>query len=130
MFFAAPDSLASNVQDRYQQEFEIIEKFVDGLWQVQRLMAHLPCAMMFDDHDVTDDRNLTAGWEQAAYGQPFFKRIIGNTLLGYLIFQGWGNAPEQFPLELLAWEALTDLQQLLMGQDAVIMVSPAPVFLA
>ncbi len=186
---AAPDSLAPDVLVGYQQELEVIEKFVGGLWQVQRLMAHLPCAMMFDDHDVTDDWNLTAGWEQTAYGQPFSKRIIGNTLLGYLICQGWGNAPEQIsgallervqqvldqpgspdheslldtllrfphwhyqwqtepilivldtrthrwrserglnkPSGLMDWEALTDLQQQLMGQEAVIMVSPAPVF--
>ena len=27
---------------------------------------------------------------------PFSKRIIGNTLVGYWLCQGWGNAPEKF----------------------------------
>ena len=36
----------------------------------------------FDDVlDVTDDGNLTAQWEQAAYQDPLAKRIIGNTLM-------------------------------------------------
>lgn len=39
--------------------------------------------MIFDDHDVTDDWNLTIGWEQAAYSNTFAKRIIGNSLIAY-----------------------------------------------
>ena len=58
-------------------------------------MAHLPVAMMFDDHDITDDWNLTAEWEKTAYEHPFSRRIIGNALMGYLLFQGFGNAPEK-----------------------------------
>lgn len=86
----------------YQREHEALSVFSANLGAVRRVMAHLPVAMIFDDHDVTDDWNLTAAWEQAAYGHPFSKRIIGNALLGYLICQGWGNAPEQIPDELLS----------------------------
>ncbi|MGY5452151.1 alkaline phosphatase D family protein [Agarivorans sp. MS3-6] len=184
-----PEDLLSEHRDNYLKQQQVIAKFSKGLAKVQRLMAHLPCAMMFDDHDVTDDWNLTAAWEQSAYGHAFSKRIIGNALCGYFICQGWGNAPENFSEELLAqvqaslakpgedthlaiiddflsfphwhylwdtqpslivldtrthrwrsernlaspsglmdWESLTNLQQQLLGQEAVIMVSPAPVF--
>ena len=58
-------------------------------------MAHVPSLMIFDDHDVTDDWNLTADWERCAYGHPFSKRIIGNALVAYLLCQGWGNAPDK-----------------------------------
>ncbi len=61
---------------------------------VARAMAHLPCMMIFDDHDITDDWNLSANWEQTAYSHPFSKRIIGNALLAYLLCQGWGNNPD------------------------------------
>ncbi len=37
--------------------------------------------MIFDDHDITDDWNLSARWELTAYGHPFSRRIIGNALL-------------------------------------------------
>ncbi|MCE2571216.1 alkaline phosphatase family protein [Motilimonas eburnea] len=186
---AMPQGLDDAQQQAYTVERDTLRGFVAGLAKVQRLLAHLPCAMMFDDHDVTDDWNLTAAWEQAAYGHPFSKRIVGNALLGYLICQGWGNAPEQFseplmqqvqqvcrrpgtsqhdkliqslldfdrwhyqwptqpalvvldtrthrwrsernlnaPSGLMDWEALTDLQQSLLGKEAVILVSPAPMF--
>lgn len=50
--------------------------------------------MIFDDHDITDDWNLSARWEQTAYGHPFSRRIIGNALIAYLLCQGWGNNPD------------------------------------
>ena len=152
-------------------------------------MAHIPVYMIFDDHDVTDDWNLTRGWEEAAYGHPFSRRILGNAMLGYWLCQGWGNDPDRFPEEwqsrlkefypefdlkehdqmvtalleferwnyslpttpklvvldtrtqrwwsessgakpsgLMDWEELSEMQTELMGEPAVIMVSPAPIF--
>ena len=185
----APGSLSGDERLKFDKDLEIIEDFAAGLPRIRRLMAHIPVAMIFDDHDVTDDWNLTAEWEQAAYEHPFSRRIIGNALVGYFICQGWGNAPENFPASLVEavasglsapgseahdelvdalirfphwhyswptqprlvvldtrthrwrsesatgkpsglmdWEALTDLQQELIGLDAVLMVSPAPIF--
>ncbi len=184
-----PPWLDDEQRAHWQEEQPIIEAFRDGLPDVRRLLAHLPVAMMFDDHDITDDWNLNIGWEQAAYGHPFSRRIIGNALIGYCLFQGWGNAPERFssdlldevqealdspgtpahgdvldrllafdrwhyqwptdppllvldtrthrwrsergvdrPSGLMDWEALTDLQSEILDRDAVILVSPAPMF--
>lgn len=177
---------AFNVQ--YQKEQVVIENFVAGLAQVRRALAHLPTYMIFDDHDITDDWNLTRGWEEAAYGHSFSKRIIGNTLIGYWLCQGWGNAPQKFtplndaisanftdsgikdhdhvvesllswqvwhyalatspkivvldtrtqrwrseskaskPSGLMDWEALSELQQELINEPKVILVSPAPIY--
>lgn len=89
-----PAGLNDEDQARYRKELPLVEGFRDGLGQVARVMAHLPCLMIFDDHDVTDDWNLSAQWEQTAYGHPFSRRIIGNALLGYLLCQGWGNDPD------------------------------------
>lgn len=89
-----PVGLTDKRQARYRQELPLIEAFAAGLGQVARVMAHLPCLMIFDDHDITDDWNLSAQWEETAYGHPFSRRIIGNALLGYLLCQGWGNDPD------------------------------------
>ncbi len=97
----APDGLTDEEQARYQTERPVIEDFVLGLPRVRRLFAHLPVAMIFDDHDVTDDWNLHRDWEETAYGHPFSRRIIGNALLGYFLNQGWGNKPEAFPHDLV-----------------------------
>jgi len=96
-----PEDIPVESRQDYQQEKQFIEKFVASLPNVRRVLAHLPVAMIFDDHDVTDDWNLTLGWECTAYQHPFSKRIIGNALIGYLVCQGWGNSPEKFSDELI-----------------------------
>ncbi|PKH77324.1 hypothetical protein CXF97_25455 [Pseudomonas sp. Choline-02u-1] len=81
---------------RYHLEQTRIDAFKAGLGNVARALAHLPSLMIFDDHDITDDWNLSAQWEETAYGHPFSKRIIGNALIAYLLCQGWGNNPDAF----------------------------------
>ena len=193
---ATTESLGDSYRNEYLFELEVIKEFQQGLSNVARLLAHLPTYMIFDDHDITDDWNLTRGWEEAAYNNAFSKRIIGNSLITYFLFQGWGNCPEKFDLEfktkvhhglkelklsqqtsptskqdalidfllqfdqwhftldchpklvvldtrthrwrsersltrpsgLMDWEALSDMQQELIGEDAVMMVSAAPIF--
>ena len=87
--------------ERYADELRSINQFVGGLSKVRRALAHVPVYMIFDDHDVTDDWNLNRLWEESAYNQPFSKRIIGNALIGYLLCQGWGNAPDNFAADLI-----------------------------
>ena len=88
--------IATKHQQRYQEEQKLIEEFAHGLPAVRRALAHIRTFMIHDDHDITDDWNLTREWEEIAYGHPFSKRIIGNALTGYWLCQGWGNQPEVF----------------------------------
>jgi hypothetical protein len=78
-------------QERYANEQRAINNFINGLPQVERSLAHIPVYMIFDDHDVTDDWNLTRAWEEQIYNNPFSNRIVGNALVAYLLFQGMGN---------------------------------------
>lgn len=94
-------SISPKLQQKWREERVTIEKFVSGLPNVQRLFAHIPTYMIFDDHDVTDDWNLTVGWEKAAYSNPLSTRIIGNGLITYWLCQGWGNEPNNFNQEFL-----------------------------
>jgi hypothetical protein len=91
-----PSGLNRAHKIKFKQELMALRAFIDGLGQVRRMMAHISNYMIFDDHDVTDDWNLTAQWEQNVYSNPFSKRVISNALLSYWIFQGWGNTPERF----------------------------------
>ncbi|NVK73058.1 MAG: alkaline phosphatase family protein [Oceanospirillaceae bacterium] len=100
-FSTPPSELSDDHAQTYKQQVPIIKEFAEGLSKVRRALAHIPTAMIFDDHDITDDWNLTAAWEQTAYNHPFSSRIIGNALLGYLLCQGWGNSPDSFAPELL-----------------------------
>nr|WP_313901674.1 alkaline phosphatase D family protein [Aliiglaciecola sp. M165] len=181
-------NIADEFKEKFAQEKADIEAFSQGLYRVRRALAHIPVYMIFDDHDVTDDWNLTRGWEDAVYNHPFAKRIVGNAILGYWLCQGWGNDVDKIsplteklsshftdsglinhdetidailhwdqwhytldtapkivvldtrtqrwrsesslvkPSGLMDWEALCDLQQELINQPSVIMVSAAPIF--
>ncbi|RZM84056.1 metallophosphatase [Pseudoalteromonas rubra] len=166
-----------------------LEGFIDTLPAAQRLFANVSTLMMFDDHDVTDDWNLTARWEQNIANSPASRRIIANGLISYWLFQGMGNdalaatgklldgftqsltahnkwaltsfdkALHRFtqwhycletqpkvvvldtrthrwrneqdfnePSGLMDWETLMELQEQMLDQDSVLLVSPAPVF--
>ncbi|WP_368411629.1 alkaline phosphatase D family protein [Aliiglaciecola sp. 3_MG-2023] len=182
------NNIAPQFAATYAEELKWVEDFKQGLPRVRRAMAHIPVYMIFDDHDVTDDWNLTRGWEEAVYNNAFAKRIVGNALIGYWLCQGWGNDVSKLsplteklvpfftdtgitehekvidillhwdqwhytldtqpkivvldtrtqrwrsesslskPSGLMDWEALCDLQQELINQPSVIMVSPAPIF--
>lgn len=182
------ECIPKKFMSRYLTELQTITDFAKTLPQVRRALANIPVYMIFDDHDVTDDWNLTRGWEEAAYGHEFSKRIIGNALLSYFLCQGWGNKPSNYdslkqellpsfsdqginahndavnavlkwshwhyvvdtapkmvvldtrtqrwrsesnagkPSGLMDWESLSELQQELLDQPNVILVSPAPIF--
>ncbi|WP_245961379.1 alkaline phosphatase D family protein [Thalassotalea euphylliae] len=183
-----PANIPPENHQLYLDELQAIEDFIEGLSQVRRAMAHVPVYMIFDDHDITDDWNLTRGWEEAAYGNPFSKRIIGNALVAYYLCQGLGNqthrhseliaqhsawfteqgvqqhdqlvdtmlafdqwhyhlptSPKMLVLDtrtqrwrsesnagkpsgLMDWESLTELQQQLIHEPSVILVSAAPIY--
>lgn len=99
---APPSGLTQKQSAVYQQETETLARFSAGLSRVRRLFAHLSTYMIFDDHDITDDWNITVGWEKAAYSHPFSRQIIGNGLMAYWLCQGWGNAPDKFDSAFLA----------------------------
>lgn len=101
-----PPVLDDKDRERYAAESECIRAFVATLPQAARALAGVPTLMIFDDHDVTDDWNLSARWEETAYGHPFSRRIIGNALLAYLLCQAWGNAPESVAEPLAAADRL------------------------
>jgi len=92
---------------RWRREANALLGFCRELPQAARLFAHIQTLMIFDDHDITDDWNLSAKWESTAYEHPFSRRIVGNALLAYMLCQGWGNRPDVFGGLLDETEALT-----------------------
>lgn len=184
-----PNTNAIHHQDRWHLERKSLLEFIEGLPAVRRLLAHIPTYMILDDHDVTDDFNLTVGWEKAVFNSPFAQSIITNAMLAYFCCQGWGNHPNAFdqefletvhrfiaeqtpqnsvqlnalfhhfeqwhytiptnpivvvidtrtrrwrsesndhqPSGLMDWESLMDFQNDIFNHDAVVVVSPAPMF--
>lgn len=102
-------ALAEPMRKRYQKENTLIGQFVKGLPEAARALSHISSYMMFDDHDITDDWNLSLSWEHSAYGHRFSRRIVGNALVAYALCQGWGNGPN------LLEEIVPDCKNLLDG---------------
>jgi hypothetical protein len=55
------------------------------------LFAHVPVFMVPDDHDVTDDWNITGGWVPQALGDKDWATTLSAGVLAYWLYQGWGN---------------------------------------
>ena len=57
---------------------------------VRWLLSTLPSFMIMDDHEQTDDWNITADWV-AARRSPAWTRRLADGLLAYWLYQGAGN---------------------------------------
>lgn len=84
---------ATAAQIRYRADVKALEQARSTLRNVRRVLANTPTYMIFDDHDVTDDWNLTRKWREDVEGSTLGKRIVSNALLAFWAFQGWGNDP-------------------------------------
>lgn len=78
-----------------EQRDTVIEYF-ENLPYIRRILANVPSLMILDDHEITDDWNLTHNWCQTVYGNNQGRRIVVNGLLSYVLCQHWGNKPDLF----------------------------------
>ncbi|WP_205677351.1 hypothetical protein [Aquibacillus halophilus] len=83
-------------EDRFNEQLEDIHRFQETLFRVRRTLANTPTYMIFDDHDMTDDWNLSIDWVNEVRRAPLGKHVIVNGLAAYWAFQGWGNDPDSF----------------------------------
>jgi hypothetical protein len=81
---------------KYKHELEAIRVTRGSLLKVRRLLANVPTYMIFDDHDVTDDWNLTEEVRRGVKDSPSGRRVVANALAAFWAFQAWGNHPEGF----------------------------------
>ncbi|WP_409253134.1 hypothetical protein V1502_04165 [Bacillus sp. SCS-153A] len=84
------------LKKRYVEQCEELFALEEALCSVRRLMANIPTYMIFDDHDITDDWNLTETWKSDVRQSPLGRHVISNALASYWLFQGWGNDPDSY----------------------------------
>jgi hypothetical protein len=61
--------------------------------EVRWLMSTVPTAMIFDDHDVRDDWNISAAWRAQMAEQAWWPDRIRSALVSYWVYQHLGNLP-------------------------------------
>ncbi len=81
---------------QYQDELAKLDTARRAVPAAARVLANVPTYTCFDDHDVTDDWNLTREWRQRVAASPAGRRVVANALAAYWAFQAWGNDPEAF----------------------------------
>ena len=58
---------------------------------VRWLLSVVPTAMIFDDHDVHDDWNISAAWRRDFQAKPWWAARIHGAYLSYWVYQHLGN---------------------------------------
>jgi hypothetical protein len=92
----------TRLRRRFGVERDCLETARAALPAVRRVLANVPTYMCFDDHDVTDDWNLTRAWRDGVQRSPTGRRVVANALAAFWACQGWGNQPDAFADEFLA----------------------------
>ncbi|HEX3215102.1 MAG TPA: alkaline phosphatase D family protein, partial [Actinomycetota bacterium] len=55
------------------------------------LLSTVPTAMIFDDHDISDDWNTSGAWVEHMRSQPWWEERITSGLASYWLYQHLGN---------------------------------------
>jgi hypothetical protein len=84
-------SISGTKQSKYNNQIEHLKEAKRDLAGVRRTLANVPTYMIFDDHDVTDDWNITREWQEKVRTSKCGGQIIANALMAFWVFQGWGN---------------------------------------
>jgi hypothetical protein len=98
------DKLVKLKQTELENNIKKVATFQESLKSnnVRRLLANLSTYMIFDDHDVTDDWNISGHWYDTVRSSPLGRRIVSNALAAYWAFQGWGNDPDNFDSDMIS----------------------------
>jgi PhoD-like phosphatase len=83
-------------------DFEEYSRLYRESWSdptVRWLLSTLPSAMIFDDHEVIDDWNISLAWKREMAAQPWWADRIAGAFISYWLYQHIGNLS---PAELRA----------------------------
>ena len=90
-------------------DFEEFTRLYRDSWSqpdIRWLLSTLPSAMIFDDHDVNDDWNISRSWVEDMRARPWWNKRISGAFMSYWIYQHLGNlSPEELQKDDLLEQA-------------------------
>jgi hypothetical protein len=87
---------------------------------IRWVLATIPSAMIFDDHDIHDDWNTSAVWRKQMQATSWWQDRIEGGLMSYWIYQHLGNmSPDQLEDDEV-WARLRDCGDDDVAGDAVL----------
>jgi hypothetical protein len=75
-------------------DFEEYTRLYREAWSdpaIRWMLSTLPSAMIFDDHEVIDDWNISEAWKREIQSQPWWPQRIAGAFMSYWIYQHLGN---------------------------------------
>lgn len=90
------NDLKEEKRETYKDELRDIAAYRRAVPAARRALANVATYMIFDDHEITDDWNLTRQWREEVLDSATGRQILRNGLVAYGFFQGWGNDPDAF----------------------------------
>src|SRR6478735_9355241 len=91
-------------------DFEEYTRLYRDSWSdpdIRWLLSTVPCTMIFDDHDVNDDWNISDAWVEEMRRLPWWDERITGAFMSYWLYQHIGNLS---PPELAEEGPLRDLR--------------------
>src|SRR6476620_6558592 len=91
-------------------DFEEYTRLYRESWSdpdIRWLLSTVPCTMIFDDHDVNDDWNISDAWVEEMRRLPWWDERITGAFMSYWLYQHIGNLS---PPELAEEGPLRDLR--------------------
>jgi PhoD-like phosphatase len=73
------------------EEFTRLYRDSWGQVDIRWLLSTIPSVMIFDDHDVNDDWNISHGWVQDMRAKPWWQQRIVGAFMAYWVYQHLGN---------------------------------------
>jgi hypothetical protein len=103
-------------RDRGDLPANVVANFEEYTWlyheswrpDVERwLFSVLPSTMVFDDHDMLDDWNISGAWVRDIRAEPWWQEHIVGGLVSYWIYQHLGNlSPDELDEEGMLAQAV------------------------
>ncbi len=82
--------------DKVVSRLRQLRRFYDGLPYARRALANVSTLMIFDDHEVTDDWNVSQRWIDGVRTKTLGIDLVTNGMLAYALCQDWGNVPDRY----------------------------------
>lgn len=75
----------------FEQYAEVYREAWTAVPCIRWLLSCVPSWMVFDDHDVIDDWNVSAEWVGERHRSRGWVKLLSSALLSYWVYQGAGN---------------------------------------
>jgi hypothetical protein len=95
-----PSEFEKNFPQKEQMNIDLqikqLNRARNVLPAIRRVLANIPTYMICDDHEISDDWNITKEWFEGVKASKCGKQVVANGLAAYWAFQAWGNNPELY----------------------------------